>query len=129
MRNGILLRIPFLPITERQPCFVFTPQVIDCLASSYYPLRLGIPILVKPTPLQLGVKEHCSAVDWRVIGEIVVLLKLLPRGVNVVSEVMLKRKELSSDLALGKVISRVLRELAGRPRVNGAEALPHGEQG
>ena len=41
------------------------------------------------------------------------MLKLLLRGIDVVSEVMLKRKELGSNLALGEVIGRVLRDSGG----------------
>jgi hypothetical protein len=45
----------------RSCCFVFTPQVVNCLTSSCYPLRLGLPVLLKPTPLQLRVKEQDRA--------------------------------------------------------------------
>jgi hypothetical protein len=40
------------------------------------------------------------------------VLKLLLCGVDVVSEVMLERKELGTDLALGKVVGCVLRNFS-----------------
>jgi hypothetical protein len=43
------------------------PQLSNCIASTFSPHRLGRPMSFKPTPLQQRVKEHGSAVDWRVI--------------------------------------------------------------
>jgi len=52
------------------------------------------------------VKEHSSTVDRRVIYERVVLVKLLPRGVDVSYKVVLERSEFSIDLTLREVIYR-----------------------
>jgi hypothetical protein len=55
---------------------------------------------IKPTPLQERMKEHSGAVDWRVIRSRVVLVKLLPRRVDISREVMLKRGETCTNLTL-----------------------------
>ena len=51
-------------------------------------------------------KEHSSTVDRRIIYKRVVLVKLLPRGVNVSCKVVLERSEFSIDLTLREVIYR-----------------------
>ena len=63
---------------------------------------------LKPTPLQTWVKEDCGAVDWRSVGTVVVVVKLLPGRVEVVTEVLLKSKEVEPlvDLALSEALSR-----------------------
>ena len=51
-------------------------------------------------------KEHSSTVNRRVIYERVVLVKLLPRGVDISYKVVLERSEFGIDLTLREVIYR-----------------------
>jgi hypothetical protein len=62
-------------------------------------------------------KEYRSAVDWRGICVAIVVVELLPSGVEIIAEVLLKSKEVKPlvDLALGEI---VYDDLARRRRRN-----------
>ena len=69
---------------------VVAPKLVQLSLPSAQPILMITPLGLEVTPLHPWVQDHCGNVDHIIIEPLVVVVELLPSGIDVRAEVLLR---------------------------------------